>query len=174
MTIRFGRDGAEIGEYPEEEVPALLKSNVLRHSDLFWHEEMPEWQLVETRWPPITEQLKVDARAEVIWGRKPKEIVTMLRGKGVSEKDALALIEELMTERATLIRADGIKKSVLGGLFTLAPVAYYFFTVWMNDMSIKLFAALLVLGAYGLGKLTNGLTMVFRPRTVTASLANAD
>lgn len=98
----------------------------------------------------------------------------MLRQKGASEKDALALIEELMTERATMIRADGVKKSIFGALFTLAPVAYYFFSVWMEDMSIKLFAALLVLGVYGIGKLTNGLTMVFRPRTVTVSLSNVE
>lgn len=178
MNILFGRDGAEIGEHPEADVPALLQSNVLRGSDLFWHEGMPEWQVVETRWPPatapITEKLKVDARAEIVWGRNSMEVLVMLRRKGVSEKDAVALIEELMVERAEMIRAEGIKKSVFGALFTLSPIAYYFFTVWSGDMSIKLFAGLLVLGAYGIGKLTNGLKMVFRPRTVTASLANAE
>lgn len=173
MNISFGRDGAVIGEYSEEQVPALLKSNALLRSDLFWHEGMPDWQPVDSRWPSLTEPLKVDARAEIVWGRDPQEVLTMLQRKGVGEHEAIAFVEELMAERAESIRGEGIRKSIFGALFTLAPIAYYFFTVWIGDMSIKLFAALIVLGAYGIGKLTNGLKMVFRPRTITASLASA-
>jgi hypothetical protein len=174
MNIKFARDGAEIDELAEEEVPSLLQSNILRRSDYFWHEGMAQWELVETRWPTISQKLKIDARAEIIWGRKPEQVLAMLRQKSIGEKDATALIEELMAERAAMIRADGVKKSIFGALFTLAPVAYYFFSMWLADMSIKLFAALLVLGAYGIGKLTNGLTMVFRPRAITVDLANAE
>lgn len=172
MNIRFGRDGAEIGEYAEEEVPALIQAKLLQGSDLFWHEGMPEWQRVESRWAQVSEKLKIDARAEIVWGKKPEEVLAMLRRNGVGQKEALSCVEELMVERVTMIRSDGMKKCVLGALFILAPIAYYLFTVWMEDMSIKIFAALLVLGAYGIGKLTNGLTMVFRPRTITASLTD--
>ena len=50
MNIKFGRDGKDIGEYPEEAVPALIQSKVLHGSDLFWHDGMPEWKEVATRW----------------------------------------------------------------------------------------------------------------------------
>lgn len=173
MNITFGRDGAEIGECAEEEVPALLQSNAVLRSDVFWHEGMDEWQLVSTRWPSITDKLKVDARAEIVWGRDPNEVFAMLQKKGVGENEAGALIGELLAERAEMIRGEGIRKSIFGALFTMAPIAYYFFTVWVGDMSIKFFAALIVLGAYGIGKLTNGLRMVFRPHTITTSLASA-
>jgi hypothetical protein len=55
MKIKFGRDGQEIGEYPEEAVPALLQSRVLFPTDLFWHEGLPEWQSVSSRWPAAKE-----------------------------------------------------------------------------------------------------------------------
>ena len=57
MNIKFGRDGQEVGEYPEEAVPALLQSKVLRPTDMFWHEGLPEWTSVASRWPaPVTQQ----------------------------------------------------------------------------------------------------------------------
>lgn len=52
MNIKFARDRQEIGEYPEEEVAALLASHVLRATDLFWHDGMPEWSPVASKWPP--------------------------------------------------------------------------------------------------------------------------
>lgn len=173
MNITFGRDDEVIGEFPEEDVPALLRSNTLLHSDLFWHEGMPEWLPVDARWPAISEKLKVDARAEIIWGRDPNDVFAMLERNGVGGSEAIAFIEDLLTERAAMIRAEGIKKSILGALCTLAPVAYYFFTVWAGDMSIKFFSALAVVGVFGIGKLTHGLRMVVRPHTVTTSLASA-
>lgn len=50
MKIKFGRDGQEIGEYPEEAVPALLQSKVLRGSDTYWHNGMTAWSVVAARW----------------------------------------------------------------------------------------------------------------------------
>ena len=57
MNIKFGRDGKEIGEYPEEAVPALLQSKVLRGTDLFWHEGMAEWSAIASRWREIPPML---------------------------------------------------------------------------------------------------------------------
>ena len=50
MNIKFARDNQEIGEYPEQAVPALLQSSVLRFTDLFWHEGMSEWTPISARW----------------------------------------------------------------------------------------------------------------------------
>ena len=59
-------------------------------------------------------------------------------------------------------------------LFVLAPVAYYFVSMFIGYWSVKFFAGLIVLGAIGLAKITSGLSMILRPRTVTADLANAE
>ena len=122
----------------------------------------------------IPEKLAVEARAEITWGRSPQEVLALLQSKGVGDKAALALIETLTQERATSIRADGIQKAIIGGLFVCAPVGYYFFSMWLGYWSLKFFAALLALGAFGLAKLTNGLSMVLRPRSVTDDLANTE
>jgi hypothetical protein len=122
----------------------------------------------------IPESLIVDARAEITWGRPPQEVLALLQSKGIGDKDAFALLDQLMKERAASIRADGMKKSVIGALFVLAPVCYYFFSLWLGYWSIKLFAALIVLGFVGLAKLTSGLSMVLRPGGVTSDLANSE
>lgn len=89
------------------------------------------------------------------------------------ENEALELIAGFGNERSELIRADGIKKTSLGILFVAAPVAYYFLGQLVGYWTLKFFAATLVLGVVGLVKLTGGLTMVFRPRSVTGDLADA-
>jgi hypothetical protein len=122
----------------------------------------------------IPEPIVIDARAKIIWGESPEKVLTFLQSKGVGDKEAFGLIEELQKERAASIRADGIKKTWVGVLFVLAPVAYYFASMYIGYWSLKFFAALIVLGAVGLAKITNGLSMVLRPRAVTGDLANAE
>jgi len=122
----------------------------------------------------IPEPVVVDARAKIIWGESPEKVLAFLQMKGVGDKDAFALIEELVAERAASIREDGLKKTRTGALFVLAPVVYYYATRSMGYRGAKGFAVLLVLGAVGLGKLTNGLSMVLRPRAVKGDLANAE
>src|SRR5579883_1910728 len=51
MNIKFARNGATIGEYPEEAVPALISSGVLRAGDFYWYDSMPEWTPIEVKWP---------------------------------------------------------------------------------------------------------------------------
>jgi len=51
MNIKFSRDGKEIGEFPDADVPSLLESGVLRRSDSCWDAAMGEWASVESVWP---------------------------------------------------------------------------------------------------------------------------
>jgi len=122
----------------------------------------------------IPEAIAVEARAEIVWGKSPQRVLEFLQSKGVGDKSALALIETLMSERAAMIREDGIRKIIWGVLFALAPICYYLFSMWLGYWSLKLFAGLIVLGVYGLGKLTNGISMVLRPRSVAGDLANTE
>ena len=122
----------------------------------------------------IPEPLVIDARAKIIWGESPEKVLAFLQSKSVGDKDAFELIEELMKERADSIRDDGVKKAWVGVLFVLAPIVYYFVSMFIGYWSMKFFAALIVLGAVGLAKITSGLSMVLRPRAVTGDLANAE
>jgi hypothetical protein len=122
----------------------------------------------------IPPSVVIDARAKIIWGDRPEKVLSFLQAKGVGDKDALALLEELVKERAASIREEGIKKTWVGALFVLAPVAYYYATLFIGYWSIKFFAALIVLGAIGVAKIMNGLSMALRPRAVKGDLANAE
>jgi hypothetical protein len=52
MQVLFARDGAPlIPALPAEVVPALLRTKAVFPSDLYWHEGMAEWSLVEAGWP---------------------------------------------------------------------------------------------------------------------------
>jgi hypothetical protein len=50
MIVTFARDGQEIGQHHEDEVPALLASGKILPSDDYWHEGLPEWRKVGERW----------------------------------------------------------------------------------------------------------------------------
>lgn len=109
-----------------------------------------------------------------MWGEPPEKVRDYLISKNVGEKDASALLDEVMTERAASIRSDGVKKIWLGITSIAAPITYYFIThFWLGYWDLKLFSGLIVLGAVGLAKLTSGISMVLRPRAIRGDLANA-
>ncbi|HEY1108890.1 MAG TPA: hypothetical protein VGE76_09665 [Opitutaceae bacterium] len=116
----------------------------------------------------------VEARAEIIWGKSREKVLALLQQKGIGDKDALALSDELMAERAAIIRDEGRKKIGWGIAFVAAPVTYYFVGLLMGFWFMKLLAALIVLGVYGVGKITTGAGMVTRPGRVRGDLANSD
>lgn len=49
-TIKIRRAGEVIGEYPRDEVPDMLRTNLLSPSDLFWHDDSAEWREVKSDW----------------------------------------------------------------------------------------------------------------------------
>ena len=51
MIIAFARRGLEIGQFPEDEVPALVSSGQILPSDDYWHEGLDDWRKVGDRWP---------------------------------------------------------------------------------------------------------------------------
>ncbi len=122
----------------------------------------------------IPEKVVDQARCEIMWGRSPKDVMTILQAKGVGDRDALDLIEELMSERSAVVRSDGIKKTMIGALCIATPIAYYLFSMWLGYWSIKLFAGLIVLGFLGIAKLVDGIMMILHPRSARGDLASAE
>src|SRR5438067_301556 len=100
----------------------------------------------------IPDEIVTEARCEITWGKSPEDVLAVLQSKGVGDRYALELLEELMKERAAVIRSDGIKKTTIGSILIALPIAYYFFSMWLGYWSIKLFAGLIVLGFWGIAK----------------------
>src|SRR5260221_10355619 len=73
-------------------------------------------------------QAEHEARAKILWGDAPEEVVRFLMGQGIAVPEASAIVEELFQERAATIRRSGIVKMVGGGLLICVPiVAWYIF-----------------------------------------------
>lgn len=122
----------------------------------------------------VPEPIAIEARAKLFWGESPAKVQAFLLGKNVGEKDAGELVKTLVAERAATIRSDGIRKICWGASFIAAPITYYLVThLWVGYWNLKAFAGLLVLGAIGIAKLTQGVGMTLRPKAITGDLSNA-
>jgi hypothetical protein len=122
----------------------------------------------------ISKPVAMEARAKIFWGRSTAEVLEFLQSKNVAEKDALALIEEVLAERAQEVRAEGVTKTWTGALLVLVPIGYFLIALILDFLMLKLFAALLVVGLFGLARFAKGLSMVLGPRSVSGDLSNAD
>jgi hypothetical protein len=122
----------------------------------------------------ISKPVAMEARAKIFWGRSTAEVLEFLQSKNVAEKDALALIEEVLAERTQEVRAEGVTKTWTGALLVLVPIGYFLIALILDFLMLKLFAALLVVGLFGLARFAKGLSMVLSPRSVSGDLSNAD
>jgi hypothetical protein len=122
----------------------------------------------------IPQSVAVEARAKIIWGASPATVLAFLKSQNVEEKNARALIEELLTERAELVRREGVTKMWSGALLVLVPIGYFFLTVLLEVLMVKLFGCLILVGLFGVARIANGLSMVRNPRSISGDLSNAD
>lgn len=122
----------------------------------------------------IPKPVAVEARAKIFWGASTATVREYLQSKNVEEEDALALIEEVLRERAQVVRAEGVAKTWTGALLVLVPIGYFLIAQMLGFLMLKLFAGLIVLGLFGLLRLTKGLSMMLSPRSVSGDLSNAD
>jgi hypothetical protein len=117
----------------------------------------------------------VEARAKIFWGASPDTVLQFLKSNNVEEKDARALIEAVLTERAESVRSDGMTKMWSGALLVMVPLGYFFIAwVLLGFLQVKLFAAMVVVGLFGAVRLINGIFMVANPRSVGGDLSNTD
>jgi hypothetical protein len=56
----------------------------------------------------------------------------------------------------------------------MIPVGYLFIAMLLGSLLVRLFAALLLVGFFGVVRLTRGLLMVRNPRLISGDLSSAD
>ena len=131
------------------------------------------------------DQLLTEARAQIIWGEPPSNVLAQLRGRGLGEKSARAVLTKLAAERARALRDLTLAKITHGVLLLCAPVAGLIFCAipallfrhsdsgLLILLSIPLgilFRITFYLGLWGLWKIGNGLFELLRPsRTLDLS-----
>jgi hypothetical protein len=123
----------------------------------------------------VPESVAVEARAQIFWGKSPDTVLQFLKSNNVEEKDARALIEAVLTERAESVRSDGIRKIWSGALLVMVPISYFFIAwVLLGFLQVKLFGVLVLVGLFGVARLINGLFMARNPRSIAGDLSNPD
>jgi hypothetical protein len=124
------------------------------------------------------DQLLTEARAEIIWGENPEAVLTLLRERGLGEKSAHTLIDQLTAERAVALRNLTLAKITHGILLLLSPLAAFFiilvpgilfrdsdsaFLMLLGIILGVLFNLTIGLALIGLWKIVNGLVELLRP-----------
>ena len=118
------------------------------------------------------EEAKIEARAKMIWGESRESVAALLQANGFGEKDIAVMLAEFDQERATAIRSSGIKKLTTGALLVPIPVVAYLVFMAIGVIYIKIFAATIVAGAFGLWKVIDGISMIVTPGSERGDLAN--
>ena len=120
-----------------------------------------------TSFVPVVDraQAEHEARAKILWGDAPEEVIKFLMLHGVPVEEAPALVAGMYQERTATIRRNGIKKIVIGVLVMLVPVVAYIIFASIGVIPLKLFAATVVVGLWGAWLVLKGLFMAVSPKT---------
>jgi hypothetical protein len=110
------------------------------------------------------EQAKHEARAKILWGDSPEDVIKYLMIQGFAHPEAASVVKELWRERAATIRASGIRHIVIGGALISVPIVTFFAFLHASIMPVKLLGLTVMAGLWGLWKVLNGLVKVVAPK----------
>jgi hypothetical protein len=107
-------------------------------------------------------QVAHEARAKILWGDPPQEVLKFLLINNVPRGEATEIIRELTHERVVQMRKNGLIKIFSGILMVCVPIGGWFGGMAM--LSIKLFAVMIMLGLWGAYRIIKGTLMVVAPK----------
>lgn len=109
-------------------------------------------------------QARTEARAKILWGDPPDEVLKFLRMQGLPADEAKAFLDALVAERSATIRSNGVKKIFLGIALVCVPIVSLIIFLMINYIPLKIFAVTVMVGLYGLWQLLKGLMMFIAPK----------
>lgn len=116
-------------------------------------------------------QLEHEARAKILWGDPPEQVIKFVMMQGAGREEAKRLVNALFEERAATIRANGIRKIVIGSGLVLVPLVAFVIFKTVGILPLKLFALTIMAGAWGAWMLFNGIFMVVAPKREAGDVA---
>ena len=109
-------------------------------------------------------QAEHEARAKISWGDPPRDVIGYLMMQGFSAQDANALVQEMYAERTATIRANGIRKIVIGIGLICVPIASLLYFLAIGYIPLKIFAITIMIGLWGGWMVFKGIFMVAAPK----------
>lgn len=125
-----------------------------------------------THFPPVDrEQAQHEARAKILWGDEPDEVIKFLVIKGFHPDEAGGLVGELLKERASTIRVNGIRKIVIGAALVCVPIVSLIVFLSMGYIPLKIFAVTVMVGLWGGWMILKGIFMLLAPKSEAGDVA---
>lgn len=116
-------------------------------------------------------QAEHEARAKAMWGDSQGEVTKFLMIQGFSHQEALEVVQPIFRERAAAVRANGIRKIVIGSGMMCVPVIALIFFLHIGIIPMKIFGLTLMIGFYGLWLVINGILMAVAPKSERGDVA---
>jgi hypothetical protein len=119
-------------------------------------------------------QAEIEAKAKILWGDPPKEVINFLMIRGLNHQEASETVRMLFKERLAAIRADGIGKILTGIFVALGSASSLVFFVKIGFISIWLLGAVAIAGVYGLWTILVGVLKVLAPKSERGDASDND
>jgi hypothetical protein len=117
-------------------------------------------------------QAEHEARAKAMWGDSQDQITGYLLLQGFSHAEATEISTKLFKERASAVRANGIRKLIIGfGMMWVPAIAFVIFRC-IGYMPLKLMGAAVLVGVYGVYLEIMGLLMAVAPKSEKGDVAD--
>lgn len=126
---------------------------------------------VSTHAAPIDPQAEHEARAKILWGDEPEEVIKYLVIKGVHPDQATALVQVMSKERTSTIRANGIRKIFIGAGMVCVPIVALVIFLSIGYILLKVFAITIMIGVWGLWVILKGTFMILAPKSEAGDVA---
>jgi hypothetical protein len=118
------------------------------------------------------EQAEHEARAKAMWGDPPEQIASYLMVQGYNREEAMELTKTLVKERTSAVRANGIRKMIIGFGLIWVPVIALIFFLSIHFIPVKIMGAAILVGVYGAYLLLRGFLMAVAPKSEKGDVAD--
>ena len=119
-------------------------------------------------------QAEIEARAKILWGDTPEEVIKFLMIRGFSCQEASDKVHVLFKERLAEIRANGIVKILVGFFVAVGAGTSFLFLVKIGFFSIWLLASAGFACVSGLWMILIGIFKVLAPKSEHGDASDND
>jgi hypothetical protein len=119
-------------------------------------------------------QLEFEARAKILWGDTPEEVIRFLRIQGLETEEASAIVQAMLRERMATIRAAGISKIIKGIGIAIGSALVFILFVKVGFLSIWVLGSLALACIFGLWLVLAGTLKVLNPKSEAGDAAEND
>ena len=118
--------------------------------------------------------METEARAKILWGDRPEEIIHFLTLRGFSNEDATEKVHTMIKERNRTIRTKGLVKTIGGSALTLGSAAALFVLLRIGFFSPFVLGLIGLAICGGLWILFNGLWKLIAPGAQSGDASDND